>query len=99
MSSADSVNQEKLMQITCMCNVEKNGFIDKEIQTGEKNKVLQVFRISKTAKGGEEHDLRFLLKYQKSMDLALEFHLKDINGVFSQAMSQGLLTLTLSMKS
>jgi poly-beta-hydroxyalkanoate depolymerase len=66
-----------------MCNVEKNGFIDKDIQTREKNKVLQVFRISKSAKGGEEQDLRFMLKYQKSMDLALEFHLKDINGVFS----------------
>ena len=42
------------MQITCMCNVEKNGFIDKEIQTREKNKVLQVFRIVKGAKGAEE---------------------------------------------
>lgn len=83
MSSGDSISQEKLMQITCMCNVEKNGFIDKDIQTREKNKVLQVFRISKSAKGGEEHDLRFMLKFQKSMDLALEFHLKDINGVFS----------------
>jgi len=66
-----------------MCNVEKNGFIDKDIQTRERNKVLQVFRISKSIKGGEEHDLRFMLKYQKSMDLALEFHLKDISGVFS----------------
>ena len=66
-----------------MCNVEKNGFIDKDIQTRERNKVLQVFRISKSVKGGEEHDLRFMLKYQKSMDLALEFHLKDISGVFS----------------
>ena len=67
-----------------MCNVEKNGFIDKDIQTREKNKVLQVFRISKTGKGGEEmNDLRFMLKFQKSMDLALEFHLKDISGVFS----------------
>jgi hypothetical protein len=47
-----------------MCNVEKNGFIDKDIQTREKNKVLQVFRISKTGKGGEEmNDLRFMLKY------------------------------------
>lgn len=89
------------MQITCMCNVEKNGFIDKEIQTREKNKVLQVFRIVKGAKdGGEELvELRFMLKYQKSMDLALEFSLKDINGVFSQAMAQGLLTITLAMKS
>jgi hypothetical protein len=66
-----------------MCNVEKNGFIDKDIQTRERNKVLQVFRISKSVKGGEEHDLRFMLKYQKSMDLALEFNLKDISGVFS----------------
>jgi hypothetical protein len=39
-----------------------------------------------------------MLKYQKTMDLALEFRLKDISGVFSQGINQGLLTITLSMK-
>ncbi len=40
-----------------------------------------------------------MLKYQKSMDLALEFRLRDISGVFSQGINQGFLTLTLAMKS
>ena len=79
-----------------MCNVEKNGYIDKEIQTKDRNKVLQVFKV--TNNGGDSSELRFLLKYQKSMDLALEFRLKDISGVFSQGVNQGLLTITLSVK-
>jgi hypothetical protein len=32
------------MQISCQCEVEKNGFSDKEINTKEKNKVLHVLR-------------------------------------------------------
>jgi len=89
------------MHITCMCNVEKNGYMDKEIQTRDRNKILQVFKLTKS--GGENEppqpsELRFMLKYQKTMDLALEFRLRDISGVFSQGINQGLLTITLSMK-
>ena len=66
-----------------MCDVEKNGYIDLEIKKKDKNKVLHVFRT--TSKLNENSQpvvtLRFMIKYQKSCDLALDFQLKDIKGI------------------
>jgi len=52
------------MNLTCNCDVEKNGFMDLEIKKKDKNKVLQVFRISKADETGrQEETLRFMLKF------------------------------------
>lgn len=89
------ISQEKLMGITCMCEVEKNGFPDLEIRKKDKNKVLHVYR---TTKQGERSTLKFALKFQKSGDNALEFYLRDIAGIISSNMTNGMMTMILNMR-
>jgi hypothetical protein len=83
------------MSISCLCDVEKDGYIDQEIKHRERNKVLNVFRV------GQEHGLptlKFQVRYQRCTDLAFEFGLGDITRVINQNMANGILTLMLSMK-
>ena len=93
------VSQEKLMQITCQCNVEKNGFQDKDINTKDKNKVLHVFRTTQTSSegGAPKINIRFMLKYQKSGETALDFALRDITQIFNQNAHNGMLSLILNV--
>jgi hypothetical protein len=42
--------------------------------------------------------LRFMIKYQKCGDTAIEFGLKDIRGIINSNMAGGMLTIMLSLK-
>jgi hypothetical protein len=93
------IKQERLMQITCQCNVEKNGFQDFEINTKDKNKALHVFRVTNQQVQPPSTSIRFMLKYQKSGDTALEFSIRDIKQIFNQNALKGMLSLVLNISS
>lgn len=87
------------MQITCQCNVEKNGYQDLEINTKDKNKVLHVIRQTNQQGLPPSTSIRFMLRYQKSGDTALEFSIRDIKQIFNQNAHNGMLSLVLSISS
>ena len=87
------------MQITCQCNVEKNGFQDLEINNKDKNKALHVFRVTDHQGQPPSTCIRFMLKYQKSGDTALEFSIRDIKQIFNQNAHNGMLSLVLNISS
>jgi len=87
------------MQITCQCNVEKNGFQDLEINNKDKNKALHVFRITNQQVQPPSTSIKFILKYQKSGDTALEFSIRDIKQIFNQNALNGMLSLVLNISS
>jgi len=43
----NTVQQERLLVLSCCCDVESNGIIDKEMQRKDKFKTLSVFRVTK----------------------------------------------------
>jgi hypothetical protein len=91
------IRQERLMQITCQCNVEKNGYQDIEINNKDKNKALHVFRVTNHLVQPPSASIRFTLKYQKSGDTALEFSIRDIKQIFNQNAHNGMLSLVLNI--
>jgi hypothetical protein len=70
------------MQISCGCEVSRNGFQDPEIKNKDRNKVLQVFKMT-NGEEGAPGELKMMIKYQRSMDLAIEFSLKDISTIYN----------------
>jgi hypothetical protein len=42
--------------------------------------------------------LKFVIKYQKSGNTALEFWMHNITGIFAGNQAKGMITLTLSLK-
>jgi len=91
------VQQERLIVITCCCDVERNNIVDKEMQRKDRNKTLQVFRV--TTPTDKEAVLKFIIRFQKSGDVAFEFQFKEITQVISERASMGIFTLILNKDS
>eukprot|EP00347_Sterkiella_histriomuscorum_P020494 403337586 len=83
------------MSLTCQCDVERNGFQDKEIKAKDKNKVLQVYRLQGEKDGQQINEIKVMIKYQKTMDLAIEFGMKEIKGIYQQNLQKGMLQFQL----
>lgn len=66
------------MSLSCKCEVERNSFPDMEVRKKDKNKVVQVFKISTSKDGLMNEDLRIIVKFQKSMETAIDFSSKEI---------------------
>ena len=91
------IRQECLMQIMCQCNLDKNGYQDKEINSKYKNTALHVLRVTNHLVQPPSSSIRFTLKDQKSGKTVLEFSIRDIKQIFNQNAHNGMLSLVLNV--
>lgn len=85
---------QKLMSLTCQCELERQGFPDLAMRKKDKLKVLQVFKEAlKDVVDNNTSQVKVYVKYQRTMETGLEFGLRQVQAMFTNGVGKGMLQL------